>query len=67
MNIGASREALNLYSGRKIEIHKIRLRHPEKFEPEYWLVDQCFILNYLIEDNDTNLKKFNLDKFLSHA
>jgi|WetSurSiteA1Bulk_404760.scaffolds.fasta_scaffold92264_2 hypothetical protein len=67
VNLSGSREEINLSSGRKIEIHKIRHRNPLKFEPAYWLVDQYFILDTFAKGNEHNFERFKLNRFLLYA
>lgn len=67
VNIGESREEINSYKGRKIEINKIRHKHPEKYEPDYWLVDHFFVREYFAAISGDNFERFKLGRFLYKA
>jgi hypothetical protein len=50
--------------GRKIGIHKIKHKNPLKHKPNYWLVDQFFIMDTFAKGNEYNFGRFKLDRFL---
>jgi len=67
VNMGGEREEINQHPGRKIEIHKIKHKNPLKHKPNYWLVDQYFILDTFAKGNEHNFERFKLDRFLLYA
>jgi hypothetical protein len=67
VNLGGKREEINQHPGRKIGIHKIKHKNPLKHKPNYWLVDQFFIMDTFAKGNEHNFEKFKLDPFLYFA
>ena len=67
VNLGGTRKEINLSPGRKIEIHKIKHKNPLKHKPNYWLVDQYFIMDTFAKGNEHNFERFKLDPFLPSA
>jgi hypothetical protein len=61
VNLGGKREEINRHPGRKIGIHKIKHKNPLKHKPDYWLVDQYFIMDTFANGNEYNFKRFRLD------
>ena len=67
VNLSGKTEEINQHPGRKIGIHKIKHKNPIKHKPDYWLVDQFFIMDTFAKGNEYNFERFKLDKFLPFA
>jgi hypothetical protein len=66
VNLGGKSEEINSHPLRKIAIHKIKYVNPMKHKPDYWLVDQYFMLDTFAKGNERNFEKFKLDLFLPY-
>jgi hypothetical protein len=67
VSLATDRVKVYLYDGIKIAIHQKKYKYPERYDPDYWLVDHIFIKDYFGKGCGDNFERFKFAPFLHTA